>query len=159
MARSSFIKAADTKTAVSKSKADLERMLRRYGASHFNTTQDFASRRSSVTFVVPNGVGSAQVPVRLYVETERVAKLLFGKSFFTQPQLERAELVAWRNLVLWVDATLSAAAIGMQTVTEAFFAHAVVGATGERMIELVEKTQQSLGVGVQRLLTSPAESE
>lgn len=159
MARSSFIKAADTKVSVASSKADLERMLRRYGASHFNTTQDFTTRRSSVTFVVPNGVGSAQVPVRLYVETERVAKLLFGKSFFTQAQLERAERVAWRNLVLWVDATLSAAAIGMQTVTEAFFAHAVVGATGERMIELVEKTQQSLGVGVQRLLTSPAESE
>lgn len=160
MARSSFIKAYDTKVSVSNSRAELEKMLRRYGASSFNVAMDFTARRASVSFVVPNGVGSAQVPVRLYVETGRVARILFSqKSRFTEAQLEKAERVAWRNLVLWVDATLSAAAIGMQTVTEAFFAHAVVGPAGERMIELVEQTQRSLGSGVQRLLTAPAEEE
>jgi hypothetical protein len=160
VARSTFIKAHDTKVSVSNSRAELEKMLRRYGASTFHVSMDFAARRSSVSFVVPNGVGSAQVPVRLYVETERVARILFEKrSRFTEAQLEKAERVAWRNLVLWVDATLSAAAIGMQTVTEAFFAHAVVGPAGERMIELVEHAQQSLGAGVQRLLTAPAEAD
>jgi hypothetical protein len=72
-------------------------------------------------------------------------------------KLEQAERVAWRNLVLWVDAALSAAVAGMQTITEAFFAHAVVGPSGERMIEVVEQAQVALGVGVQRLLTATVE--
>lgn len=159
--RSTFIKAATTATGVAKSKADVERMLRRYGASAFNVTQDFTTRRSSVSFVLPNDPAhaSAQVPVRLQVETQRVARLLHGKKEFTQAQLDQAERVAWRNLVLWIDAALSAASIGMQTITEAFFAHTVVGVDGERMIDLVEKCQQQLGSGVQRLLTATAETD
>jgi hypothetical protein len=162
MARSTFIKAGTTSTAVSKSKADIEKMLRRYGASAFNVTQDFASRRSSVSFVLPNDPSnaSAQVPIRLHVETQRVAKLLHGKNkTLTVAQLEQAERVAWRNLALWIDAALSAASIGMQTITEAFFAHTVVGVDGERMIDLVGAHQKALGSGVQRLLTAAAETE
>lgn len=159
--RSTFIKAHTTSTAVSKSKADVEKMLRRYGASAFNVTQDFTTRRSSVSFVLPNDPGnaSAQVPVRLHVEAQRVARLLYGSKTFTLAQLDQAERVAWRNLVLWIDAALSAASVGMQTITEAFFAHAVVGVDGERMIDLVEKHQQQLGSGVQRLLTATAERD
>lgn len=74
-------------------------------------------------------------------------------------KLEQAERVAWRNICLWVDAALSAAVAGMQTITEAFFAHAVVGAGGQRMIEVVEEAQQTLGGGVQRLLAAPAETD
>ena len=70
--------------------------------------------------------------------------------------MEQAERVAWRNLYLWIDAALSAATMGLQTITEAFFAHAVVGAGGERMIEVVEAHQAQMGGGVQKLLTSEA---
>ena len=56
-----------------------------------------------------------------------------------------------------MDAALSAASIGLQTITEAFFAHTVVGIGGERMVEVVGAYQQQLGSGVQRLLTTSAE--
>lgn len=164
MARSSFIKAATTSTSVASSRSELEKMLRRYGASSFQVAQDFTTRRASVSFIVPDDPAhpAAKIPVRLFVETERVALLLYGKkkgARFNTTQLERAERVAWRNLILWVDAALSAASIGMQTITEAFFAHTVVGIDGERMIEVVGAYQQQLGSGVQRLLTSTAEAE
>lgn len=158
---SPFIKANTTATAVSKSKADVEKMLRRYGATAFSVTQDFSSRRSSVNFVLPNDPShpSAQIPVRLHVETQRVARLLFPGKQLSDPMLEQSERVAWRNLVLWIDAALSAASVGMQTITEAFFAHTIVGVEGERMIDLVEAHQSALGSGVQRLLTAIADED
>ena len=69
MARSTFIKAASTSTSVSSSRSELEKMLRRYGASSFQVAQDFTTRRASVSFMLPNDPAhpSAQVPVRLYV--------------------------------------------------------------------------------------------
>jgi hypothetical protein len=92
------------------------------------------------------GEGSARRPIEVH-----------NPAGYDRKKLEQAERVAWRNLILWVDAALSAAAVGLQTITEAFFAHAIVGQNGERMVELVGAFQNELGVGVQRLLTAPAE--
>ena len=58
---------------------------------------------------------------------------------------------------MWVDAALSAATIGLQTITESFFAHAIANENGERMIDIIERAQMELGPGVQRLLTASAE--
>ena len=38
----------------------------------------------------------------------------------------QAERVAWRNLVLWVDAACAAAAVGLRPMSETFFADLVV---------------------------------
>ena len=84
-------------------------------------------------------------------------RFVYNPQGYDSKKLAQAERVAWRNLCLWVDAALSAAVAGMQTITEAFFAHAVVGEGGERMIEVVETYQQQLGTGVQHLLTATAE--
>jgi len=161
-AASSFIKSRGTATRVDASKQELERMLRRYGAQSFHVSHDFATRQASVTFVLPDDPKhpAAMIPVRLDIETTRVAKAMFARESwrgFTPTQLEQAERVAWRNLLLWVDAAMSAASIGLQTMTEAFFAHTVVGAAGERMLDVVGAYQGTLGAGVQRLLTSNAE--
>jgi hypothetical protein len=156
-----FIKSSGTSTRVDSSKQQLEAMLRRYGASSFLVSHEFTSRRSSISFTLPNDPKhpSALVPVRLDVETDRVARLLFPRDVrrLTSAQYDQAERVAWRNLLLWVDAALSAASIGLQTITEAFFAHTVVGPAGERMMDLVGAYQSQLGAGVQRLLTSNAD--
>ena len=39
---------------------------------------------------------------------------------------EQAERVAWRHMVLWVDAALCSIETGLQTVSEAFFAHVII---------------------------------
>lgn len=181
-----FVKAAETSTQPATSRVDVDKLLRRYGASAISTAEDIEKRQIVVTFVVPNTTqkNAPRVPVKLPVSVHAVYDALYGRPMrqqFVPPEqrpadktwqayvsvydpkgynakkMEQAERVAWRNLVLWIDAALSAASAGMQTITEAFFAHAVVGAGGERMIEAIDAAQQQLGVGVQRLLAATAE--
>ena len=169
-----FVKSADTSTQVATSKVELEKMLRRYGAAGFSVAHDYAEHRVILELVLPDTPtkGAPRVPVRLPVSVRTVYDKLYGrprkydyelKKYVDDPKgydrkkLDQAERVAWRNLVRWVDAALSAATIGLQTITEAFFAHTIAGEHGERMIDLVEQAQQSLVAGVQRLLAAPAE--
>lgn len=157
MADRRFIKAADTDVPVSRSKAALEDLLRRYGCTAFAVTQDFEVRRVEVRFMVPDttAAGAPAVQVRLPIDVRQVHIALFGtkhvRDAVRHAQLDKAERVAWRNLILWVDAQLSAAAIGLQTVTEAFYAHAVIGPAGERAIDYVPTLMDTrqLGAGVE----------
>lgn len=157
-----FVKSSDTTTPASNSRLQIDKMLRRYGASSISMSEDFERREIVVSFIVPDSKkpNAARVPVRLPVSIISVCAAMYGpagRSGYSARMFEQCERVAWRNLVLWIDAALSAAAVGLQTITEAFFAHAVVGEGGQRMIDLVESMQSQLGSGVQRLLTSPAE--
>jgi hypothetical protein len=141
-ARGTFVKSGTTSTPVASSKAAIEKMLVRYGASAFQVTQDYQAFRATVSFSLPNTTAGdcAMVPVRIPVEILKVATALYGPlrkdQHYTKSAMEQSERVAWRNLVLWIDAALSAATIGLQTITEAFFAHALVN--GERVIDLAE---------------------
>jgi hypothetical protein len=173
-----FIKSADTSTSAVNSRSELDKMLRRYGASTISMSENVEEGQIVVSFIVPDTLqkGATKVPVKLPISIRNVYHVLYGKPtrYSWDAELKRsstvydpkgydskkwaqAERVAWRNLVLWVDAALSAATAGLQTITEAFFAHAVVGEGGTRMVEIVEAFQSQLGTGVQRLLTAPAE--
>jgi hypothetical protein len=128
-----FVKAADTTTSVMNSRAQLEKMLRRYGATAFAVSTDYESQKIVVGFKVPDSPGVPTfVPVRLEVGIAAVATALYGplrgNQSWRQTALEQAERVAWRHLVLWVDAACSASSAGMQTMAEAFFAHVLVKA-------------------------------
>lgn len=162
------VKAARTVTSPEKSQAEIQRILRRYGATGYQFSHDHEQATASVSFRVPDAPKSTQmVPVYLPVSVLTVANRLYGTrrdraSQFYGKQWEQAERVAWRHLVLWIDAALTAATMGLQTITEAFFAHAVVGALNgrpERMIEYVEREQSLLANGVRALLTAPADME
>lgn len=172
-----FVKSADTSTPAVNSRAEIDKMLRRYGASAIAMSEDVTARQIVVTFIVPDTAAkdAAKVPVKLPISIYQVYDALYGRPYSwdyskqpaerrTRPndydakKIAQAERVAWRNLALWIDAALSAASIGLQSITEAFFAHTVVGAGGERMIQVVEQAQQALGPGVQRLLTSSVEA-
>ncbi len=80
-------------------------------------------------------------------------KLIYGLEPKTKMETrgsewERAERVAWRNLVLWIDAALSATAAGLQTIEEAFFAHLLVD--NRRVIDIArggELVYKQLGSG------------
>jgi len=174
MRDSRFVKAARTDTSAINSRSAIDKMLRRYGASAISMSENIERREIVVSFIIPDsGAKDAQkVPVRLPVNVYLVYNALYGRpkrwkdgKQVTDPlaydirRIEQAERVAWRNLSLWIDAALSAAVIGLQSITEAFFAHAVVGAGGERMIEVVEQQQAQLGAGVQRLLTETTGAE
>lgn len=172
----SFVKSADTKTSVVNSRNQIDKLLKRYGASQIMVAEDMKQHLITVSFLVPDNPDSdaAKILVKLPVRIRDVYDALYGRPMksvyeptyrrvpdlngYLKTRMEQAERVAWRNLVLWIDAALSAVAIRVQTVTEAFFAHAVVGPQGQRMVEVVETYQSQLGAGVQRLLTSGAEA-
>lgn len=179
-----FVKSADTKTPATNSRGEMDKLLRRYGASAISIAEDIKKRELVVSFIVPDSPekDAPNVPVRLPISVFRVYDMLYGQptktlyargterdyppfngkwsvqvfnpAGYDEKKMQQAERVAWRNLLLWVDAALSAAYAGMQTITEAFFAHTVVGSGGQRMIEVVEAHQDQLGGGVQRLLLS-----
>jgi hypothetical protein len=153
MAARDFVKAGKTSTGVPQSKMELERILRRYGAEQFSTAQDYSKGLVVVQFTIPNTPdrGARMIPVRFPVESRRIYDRLFGRPAsadgYNPKRLEQAERVAWRNVILWVDAQLSAASIGLQTVEEAFIAHAAIGPGGVRLIEalpamLIEETRR-----------------
>src|SRR5207247_7751309 len=101
--------------------------------SAFAVSTDYALQKIVVGFKVPDSPGSSTVvPVRLDVNIGQVATALYGpltgKQEWRLSALEQAERVAWRHLVLWVDAACSASSAGMQTMAEAFFAHVLVKA-------------------------------
>lgn len=158
----SFIKSRDTKTPVTNSKAECERILRRYGARGFNVSQNFQNGKIIVSFVLPDTPekDARLVPVTLPVDvrpifdklyTVRADRTTADIANKSPVQWQHAERVAWRNLVLWIDAALSASAVGLQTITEAFFAHVALD-DGQRVIEAV--TSGTVGPQLTRLLSA-----
>lgn len=167
-----FVKASGTEVAPEKSRIAVERLLRRYGATGFAFTMDLEQGEIKIEFVVPDSMrkDAPRIPVRLPVSIRRVYDGLYGQPTkwsaegrvfdpkgYDPKKLAQAERVAWRNLVLWIDAALSAATIGVQTISEAFFAHTIVvddGGRTERMAEYVARTGGAIGPGVRALLPS-----
>lgn len=173
-----FVKSADTKAKAESSRAEVERMLERYGATGFGYQRDIERGKIVLQFVIPDSQqkDAARVPVTLPIEIRRVYDALYGQprknkwvdgryagtehdpKGYDAKKLEQAERVAWRNLVLWIDAALSAATIGAQTITEAFLAHTMVvtdEGTSARMMDYLTSRQGVLAPGVRALLPAP----
>jgi hypothetical protein len=128
-----FVKSGDTRATVASSRNELERMLRRYGCGSLAVSQDYQTGRIIVRFTVADEPGNKgpQIPVELHVEIASVYRRLFGRPYPAKPEdrgadAARAERVAWRHLVLWVDAALAAADAGLQRISDAFFAHTLI---------------------------------
>lgn len=144
--RKKFIKSAGTSTSVRNSKGELERIIARYGCKSFAVQQDYESSLATVTFVVPDTLekDAQHIPVQLDVNARLVYDAMFGQPTkgdwkdgkylgtvfdpkgYNAAKLEQAERVAWRQIILWVDAALSAAASGVQPISEAFFAQTLI---------------------------------
>ena len=147
-----FVKSADTSTAVSASQRELERILRRYGASDFVMGSDWEKRLAKIGFRVPDTPGSkVSVPIRLEVSIKSVAEALGWKTP-SEWGWAQAERVAWRHLVLWVDAACSASGAGMQTMSEAFLAHTLVKAPDGQIKKVSVMLDEAAGEGGYRAL-------
>jgi len=146
-----FVKSADTKTAVSQSQSALEKLLRRYGASDFGFNSNYREHMVRVSFRVPDQPGSQiVVPVRLEISIEAIARALYPQTKPSQLSAygwEQAERVTWRHLVLWVDAACSATNAGLQTMSEAFLAHALVKAPDGQIKRVIAMLDEAAGEG------------
>ena len=65
---------------------------------------------------------------------------------FDAKKYEQAERVAWRNMVLWIDAALSAATIGLRTIAQTFAADRLVTDDENRTMRAEELFERSGGV-------------
>lgn len=154
-----FVKSRDTRTPVANSRAELERLLARYGCSEFTVRQNYDEHTATIGFIVPDDLrkGAAKVPVRFDLDITRVGRALFradgSAAALTEWELAQADRVAWRQLILWVDAALSAASAGMQKVSEAFLAHTLVRGEDGAVRRMVDHLEVAAGPGGwQRLL-------
>lgn len=127
-----FLKAATTSVSVDKTQADIIATLNRYGASGFG----FRRRGATVeaTFHLPSKSGgdrTVSIPVNVETVREKLtafqaARIRKGAHVGKTVAVEQAERVAWRALLLWIEASLLAVALGAQSMEEAFFAHMIV---------------------------------
>ncbi len=167
-----FIKSSETSVPVSRSQVELERILRRYGCTGFGTSSDYNAGTASVTFRVPDGPdkNAPQIPIRLVIDTRAVYDGLYGRptkwapngrvhdpTAYRQKELEQAERVAWRQVVLWVDAACSAATVGVQRMSEAFLAHTLIRSSDGRVMRVVDQMDAASGGSWLALLPAPKE--
>lgn len=152
-----FVKSVKTTVPVRNSKNEVEELLRRYGCSKMQITENYHEGLFAVAFALPDTPGSNDhVPVRIEVKVSDVARVV-QKTFKTQKNADwlnaQAQRVAWRHLVLWLDAALSAATLGLQRISEAFYAHIILDG-GQRLIERVTEQGGAIGINSVRLLGS-----
>lgn len=172
-----FVKSATTSTSVANSRRELERLLDRYGCLRLSVQTDYEARKVIVAFVVRDRTqkDAPSIPVRLEVAVREVYDRLFGRpsqrrwvvatqtyesfttpSMYNDQKLAQAERVAWRNLILWVDAALSAAACGLQSLDEAFLAHTLVRDADGTTKRLIDQMNDHAPGGDYRALLAPA---
>lgn len=178
MSARKFVKSAETLVPVGRSQSELERILRRYGCTGFGVSQDYEALRTSVTLRVPDGPekDALQVPVKLVVDFRAVYDALYGQPMrhgqkpdgswgrvpdpkgYNARLIEQAERVAWRHLVLWVDAACSASTVGLQRMSEAFLAHTLTRTADGRVLRVVEQMDEAAGGNWKALLPPPKET-
>lgn len=160
-----FVKSRDTKTPVVNSEVELKKILARYGCSEFAVRHNYDAHTATVSFIIPDDLlpGAQEVPVRFDMDIKKVANALFPlrpSQVHSKWGLVQAERVAWRQLILWVDAALSAASAGMQKVSEAFLAHTLVRGQDGTVRRMVDHLEVSAGPGGwQRLLPSTTQPQ
>jgi hypothetical protein len=166
-----FVKSADSDVPVEKSAAAIKDLMRRYGASGFGTSEDYANGVVTVSFVLNTDDGQ-HVPVQIPARIQRVYGVMYGQpraaggdrykndKAVPTARREQAERTAWRQLHLLVEANLIAVQLGIMSIGEAFMAHTMVvsqDGRSERMADYLARTQGALGPGVRALLAAPVE--
>lgn len=148
------VRSATTSTPAGSSRAELERILNRYGCTRSGSDIDRSEETLTVWFTVADSKsdGAGPIPVRLKVDLREVRARLqrlpasrhISKANLLSP--EHVERVAWRHVVLLVEAGLVAAEAGIKKVSEFFLADTLIrrqyGEGSERFIEQLEAHPQ-----------------
>lgn len=157
-----WVRSWDTETPVGKSSAELETLLRRYGAQGYTVSVDYTGGRLLIGFTLPRtwqAKTDESIEIKLTVSFGETLRRLEKMEAFARKKRakrtsnwdtwanEQSERVAWRQVILLVTAGLEAAASGIQTIEEAFFAHSVLPGTQQRVIDIVHEHRKLLTRG------------
>lgn len=156
-----FVKSADTNVSVQESMESIKALVRRHGASGFGVLENYKTGLSTVEFVLTEG--NDHIPIKIPVNVGRVFSMLYpgykdpkkNDESVQDTRREQAERTAWRQLYLIIDATLTAHALGVMSISDAFLAHTMIvhdDGKSERMGDYVERVSGVLAPGVRALL-------
>lgn len=115
--------ARDTTVAVAKSRAEIEELLRRYGAHAYASGWD--ANRATIGFTISGRMVQLQVvvpPLEEFLNTGK-RKRAPAQARAAHEQENRRR---WRALALVIKAKLEAVASGISTVEQEFMAHVVL---------------------------------
>lgn len=170
-----FVKSASTSTPVRNSEAELKKLLLRYGCKAYAISSNYETGEAVVKFVVPDSQANdaVDIPVMFKVVPKVVYDAMYGRPMkydwnaddgnggkgkhvhnpngYNPRALEQAERVAWRQLILWIDAALSVAASGMAGVAETFLAHTLVRGDDGQVKPMIQHLNEH-GEGFMKLL-------
>jgi hypothetical protein len=146
--------AAQTNVSVARSKAEIEEIVSRYGASQFGSATDTVQNRAMIQFVISKWMVRFILPL-----PERSSLAYDGRKHArNQTELDRAWEQAcrqrWRALALAIKAKLEAVESRITTFEEEFLAHVVVPGTGRTVGDhlLPELEQLTTSKGTPTLL-------
>ncbi len=99
--------AAKTRVPAERTRAEIEELVRRHGATSFASAWDDTSRRAQIEFVISN------------------RRIRFGMQM---PEEQHAQQLRsrWRSLMLAIRAKLESVKTGIESFDEAFLAHVVM---------------------------------
>ncbi len=146
--------ARETAVTTTKTRAELEKLLRSYGATGFASAWDDDSRQHILEFKIESEMTPGVVrQVRLVVpypdpddpEIKYTAGGQVRSNAGGLKALEQADRQRWRQVKLLVYAKLEAVAIGISTLEREFLADVVVPELGVTIAEQLEP--QLLGTG------------
>lgn len=147
--------ASDTTVPVEKTRAEIEKVLAKYGAEHFayGTEPGLAV----IGFRIPDAYSGILLAVRMQLPLPRKDEARFTKGWqgaswkrapdhAVQARWEQACRSTWRALLLVIKAKLEACAVGISTVEREFMAD-VVMPSGQTLGEWVRPQLQSVYEG------------
>lgn len=158
-----WVRSWDTDVPAARSSSQLDELLRRYGAHGYTVSTNYTNGTVMIGFTLPKTfqvkteeTSEIRVGVSFSETLRRLEKMAeFNQKISKQPRdkqsvyaLAQAERVAWRQMILWVEAALNVVSAGVQTLEEAFFAHQIVRIGGQeyRAIDFVSQAKR-LGSG------------
>ncbi len=116
--------AASTEVAAERSRVDLERLLRRYGADQFVT--GWERGRAVLGFRLAGHAVRIEVPMPTEADAERTETGKLRNAGARDAALRQLERQRWRALLLLTQAKLEAVELGLETLEQAFLSHLVL---------------------------------
>lgn len=132
--------AAGTKVSVDKSRAELDKLLAKHGATQRGIMSDDVEGRASVVFVLAGHRYRMDIPLPLAKAFQKAPKWPYKpRPAADQRRLhDQACRERWRAVVLLTKAKLELVALGVSTVEREFLADLVLP-NGERLHEAVAR--------------------
>jgi len=147
-----------TKVSMSQSVAEITRCLVQGGARSIHTEFDEEGKITGIQWTV--SVGANKLSFKMPARVDVVYKTLLSRGAGSKETVQaRAERIAWRQLLRWVQVQMAMIDMGMAEMAEVFFAYnqPTGEPSGETLYNMAKASQfKLLSPGTDRLLLGPA---